>query len=81
MAQTPKGNVALTRKDDFFDVNRMYSKSTTTASVLGERGVVDDGGGKVEIWRIKEFEKVLQEPSQYGNTLYIHIIPPLIYYR
>ena len=45
-----------------FDVTTMHQQGKREAQRL-----VDDGSGKVEIWRIEDFERVPQEQGLYGQ--------------
>ena len=45
-----------------FDVSSMRQQGKRE-----EQALVDDGSGKVEIWRIEDFEMAAQEQSLYGQ--------------
>ena len=45
-----------------FDVTKMHEKGSRESQTL-----VDDGSGKIEIWRIEDFDMVPQEKKLYGQ--------------
>ena len=45
-----------------FDAKKMHEKGSRESQTL-----VDDGSGKVEIWRIEDFDMVPLEPGLYGQ--------------
>ncbi|XP_072366613.1 scinderin-like isoform X1 [Scyliorhinus torazame] len=46
-----------------FDVTKLY----TSAAMAAQHNMVDDGSGKVQIWRIEDFKKEPVDPSLYGQ--------------
>ncbi|XP_067892908.1 scinderin like b [Heterodontus francisci] len=46
-----------------FDVTKLYNSNAMAA----QHNMVDDGSGKVQIWRIEEFDKQPVDPSSYGQ--------------
>ncbi|XP_071782366.1 scinderin like a [Centroberyx gerrardi] len=46
-----------------FDASTLHTNKTMAA----QHGMVDDGSGKVQIWRVEGGEKVLVDPSSYGQ--------------
>ncbi|XP_030630335.1 scinderin like b [Chanos chanos] len=46
-----------------FDASTLHSNSTMAA----QHNMVDDGSGKVQIWRVEGGDKVPVDPSTYGN--------------
>ncbi|XP_067846040.1 scinderin-like [Heptranchias perlo] len=46
-----------------FDVTKLHNSTTMAA----QYNMVDDGSGKVQIWRIEEFKKQPVDPSSYGQ--------------
>jgi hypothetical protein len=61
MAAVPKGNVAGSRAMLRYDVSKMFVPSKR------EDRVVDDGSGKVEIWRVKDHSKEPIARERYGQ--------------
>jgi len=61
MAAVPKGNVAGSKIVQKFDVNKMFTPAKR------EDRVIDDGSGKVEIWRVKDHSKEPVMPNMYGQ--------------
>ena len=59
VATIPKGNVA-SKQDIKLDFVKLHTP------VILEEKPVDDGKGKVTIWQIQEFEKVLIPQEEYG---------------
>lgn len=60
MAAIPKGNVAA-KVNVKFDVNKMFTPAVRVDKV------VDDGSGKVEIWRVKDHTKEPVDREMYGQ--------------
>uniref|UniRef100_A0A8C5FRS4 Scinderin like b n=1 Tax=Gadus morhua TaxID=8049 RepID=A0A8C5FRS4_GADMO len=46
-----------------FDASSLHSNNTMAA----QHGMVDDGKGKVQIWRVEDGDRVPVEPSSYGQ--------------
>uniref|UniRef100_A0A4W5R826 Scinderin like b n=1 Tax=Hucho hucho TaxID=62062 RepID=A0A4W5R826_9TELE len=46
-----------------FDASSLHSNNNMAA----QHGMVDDGKGKVQIWRVEEGDKVAVDPSSYGQ--------------
>ncbi|XP_075997623.1 scinderin like a [Genypterus blacodes] len=46
-----------------FDASKLHSDKIMAA----QHGMVDDGSGKVKIWRVEGGDKVLVDPSKYGQ--------------
>jgi hypothetical protein len=61
MAAVPKGNVAAAKANVKFDVNKMFTPPARVDKV------VDDGSGKVEIWRVKDHTKEPVDRGMYGQ--------------
>jgi hypothetical protein len=60
VASIPKGNVA-NKQEVKLDLFKLHTP------VHIEEKLPDDGKGKVDIWQIQEFEKVLIPPENYGT--------------
>eukprot|EP01132_Coremiostelium_polycephalum_P001564 gene1564-1983_t len=61
--QAPVGvNTASSKKQEKIDVGSMLRPKAEKEEVM-----IDDGSGKVTIWRIEEFQKVPLDPSTYGQ--------------
>ncbi|KAJ8011363.1 hypothetical protein DPEC_G00057370 [Dallia pectoralis] len=56
------GHIAKVEKVPF-DASTLHSNSNMAA----QHGMVDDGKGKVQIWRVEGGDKVTLEPSSYGQ--------------
>ncbi|KAJ8366200.1 hypothetical protein SKAU_G00150310 [Synaphobranchus kaupii] len=56
------GNIACVEQIPF-DASTLHSNATMAA----QHGMVDDGSGKVQIWRVEGGDKVAVEPAKYGN--------------
>ncbi|KAE8293809.1 Adseverin Gelsolin-like protein Scinderin [Larimichthys crocea] len=46
-----------------FDASKLHSNT----SMAAQHGMVDDGSGKVQIWRVEEGDKAAVDPSTYGQ--------------
>jgi len=63
MQAVPVGiNVAPARKQDKLDVRRMHA-----AKITKEEPMVDDGTGKIKVWRVQDYERVDTNPEEYGQ--------------
>lgn len=61
MAAIPKGNVAGAKVAQKFDVNKLFNHAKR------DDRVIDDGTGKVEIWRVKDHSKEPVMTNMYGQ--------------
>jgi len=55
-----KGNIADTLKQETIDVMQMHAKNNIKETLI------DDGKGKIQIWRVKDFEKELFPRELFG---------------
>lgn len=59
--QMPRGNIAAAREQHTIDVAALQARREA------EDKPVDDGSGRLEIWRIEDFQKVPLDQSKYGQ--------------
>ncbi|KAK5584851.1 hypothetical protein RB653_006469 [Dictyostelium firmibasis] len=63
MQQVPVGlNTATAKKQEKISVDTMHKPKAEKEEVM-----IDDGSGKLTIWRVEEFQKVQLDPSTYGQ--------------
>ncbi|EGC29857.1 hypothetical protein DICPUDRAFT_51061 [Dictyostelium purpureum] len=63
MQQAPVGvNTASAKKQEKIDVATMHKPKPEKEEVM-----IDDGSGKLTIWRVEEFQKVAIDPKNYGQ--------------
>ncbi|KYQ96706.1 villin [Tieghemostelium lacteum] len=60
--QTAGVNTAASKKQEKIDISSMHRPRIDKEEVM-----IDDGTGKVQIWRVEEFQKVAIDPSNYGQ--------------
>ncbi|EGC37354.1 hypothetical protein DICPUDRAFT_77002 [Dictyostelium purpureum] len=62
MQQAPVGvNTASAKKQEKIDVATMHKPKPEKEEVM-----IDDGSGKLTIWRFEEFQKFAIDPKNYG---------------
>ncbi|KAN0029376.1 hypothetical protein ACTFIV_011267 [Dictyostelium citrinum] len=63
MQQVPVGlNTATAKKQEKICIDTMHKPKAEKEEVM-----IDDGSGKLTIWRVEEFQKVQLDPSTYGQ--------------